>query len=232
MRNQENSGRVSAVFFLLTFQNPHHRKDCVPIARRRRSTKQFIQLTKIADCLHAATVLSKNKTTLQRNNANMPLPGGWNCNWELNADVSRSRKNANEADNVRARGRSFEWIVHLQSQDIAVWAEHNVRLERKLSDQFCVELRSRSRLSNYKSACSPNVHDIVVAQFFSEEAWAKGPVPTDIDASDESDERHRVVGVLPAYSEVFYSRATQAGHECCISGTAWPCRSERRILWA
>jgi hypothetical protein len=41
----------------------------------------------------------------------------------------------------------------------------------------------RPRFSNYKCAGSTNIHDIIGAQSSSENAWAKSPLPSKIDAS-------------------------------------------------
>src|SRR5262245_8184923 len=81
-------------------------------------------------------------------------------------------------------------MIRLQADQIAALTEHDIRIERQLAKQFSTELCSRSRLANDKRACGPHVHDIVVGQFFSEDAWAKRPVSANIDTPEESDESH------------------------------------------
>ena len=76
-------------------------------------------------------------------------------------------------------------------EQIAAVAEHDVRFEWQLPEQFGTERCARSRLANDKRACSPHIHDIIVTQFSCEEAWAKRPVPADIDTPQENDQSHR-----------------------------------------
>ena len=56
----------AAVFFLVIFQNPDDRKDCLPIPCRRRRTEQLIDSAKIADRLHVATVHSEDESIFRR----------------------------------------------------------------------------------------------------------------------------------------------------------------------
>jgi len=202
-------------------QNPNDRKDRVPIARRRRCTEQFVQLAEVANRLHVAAIQSKDKSAPKRENSNVPLPAGRNCHWKLNSAVVGFRQDANEADNVRARGPSFERIVHLQVHKIAAWAEHNVRFEWQLTDQFCLELCSRPRFSDHKRARGPHVHNIVGAEFFDEHAWAKRPVAANVNAAKENNKSHsdRSRDPPPACG-VFYSEAAQAGSRRLYQGTA------------
>jgi len=69
-------------------------------------------------------------------------------------------------------------------------AEYNCRFEWQLSEKFSTELFSRSRFANDKRTGSAHIHDIVVAQFFRENARAKRPVSANIDASEENNESH------------------------------------------
>jgi hypothetical protein len=73
---------------------------------------------------------------------------------------------------------------------IAAVAEHNLRLERQLSDEFSAELCSRTRSTNDKRPRRTHTHDIVGAQFSCEDAWAERSVSTNIDTSEENDESH------------------------------------------
>src|SRR5437867_3147960 len=73
---------------------------------------------------------------------------------------------------------------------IAAVAEHDFRFEWQLPEQFSTERCSRSRFANDKRACSTHIHDIVVAQFSCEDAWAKRPVPANIDTPEENNESH------------------------------------------
>ncbi len=81
-------------------------------------------------------------------------------------------------------------MLRLQTEEIAAVAEHDFRFEWQLPEQFGTELRSRSRLANDKRARGTHVHDIIAAQFFCKDAWAKRPVPANIDAPEENNESH------------------------------------------
>ena len=48
--------------FILAFQNPHDRKDCVPVACGRRHTEQLVHLAEIADRFHVTAVLSEDES--------------------------------------------------------------------------------------------------------------------------------------------------------------------------
>jgi hypothetical protein len=43
---------------------------------------------------------------------------------------------------------------------------------------------------NDKRACRTHIHDIIVTQFPCEDAWAKPPVSSNIDTSEENYESH------------------------------------------
>src|SRR5947208_10009259 len=81
-------------------------------------------------------------------------------------------------------------MLRLQPEKIAAVAQHDFRFEWQLPEQFSAERCSRSRFANDKGACSTHIHDIMVAQFSCEDAWAKRPVPADIDTPEENHESH------------------------------------------
>ena len=81
-------------------------------------------------------------------------------------------------------------MLRFQTDEIAAVAQHDVRFEWQLPEQFSTEPCSRSRFAHYKRAGSTHIHDIIVAQLFCEEAWAKRPVPANIDTAEENDESH------------------------------------------
>jgi len=80
-------------------------------------------------------------------------------------------------------------MLRLQPEKIAAVAQHDFRFEWQLPEQFSAERCSRSRFANDKGACSTHIHDIMVAQFSCEDAWAKRPVPADIDTPEENNDR-------------------------------------------
>ncbi len=65
-----------------------------------------------------------------------------------------------------------------------------MRFEWQLAQQCSTEICSRPRPTNDKGARRAYIHDIVVAQFPSEEAGAEGSVPAHIDPSEENNESH------------------------------------------
>src|SRR5438876_2082772 len=81
-------------------------------------------------------------------------------------------------------------MLRLQPEKIAAVAQHDYSLEWQLPEQGSTELCSRSGFANDKGACSTHIHDIMVAQFSCEDAWAKRPVPADIDTPEENHESH------------------------------------------
>src|SRR3989441_4842897 len=105
-------------------------------------------------------------------------------------DAAGFRQDAHESNNIRARRLSSKRILRLQTDKIAAVAEHDFRFEWQLPQQCSSELCSRSRFANDKRACSTHIHDIIVAQFSCEDAWAKRPVPANIDTPEENNESH------------------------------------------
>src|SRR5207245_3132095 len=81
-------------------------------------------------------------------------------------------------------------MLRLQPDKIAAVAQHDYRCEWQLPQQCGTEPRSRSRFANDKCACGTHIHDIIVAQFSCEDAWAKRPVPANIDTPEEHNESH------------------------------------------
>src|SRR6266436_2708620 len=106
------------------------------------------------------------------------------------AEASGSRQDAHESNDVGAYRLGSERILHLQADKIASVAEHNFRLEWQLAQQRSSEFCSRARLTNDKRTRSSDIHDAIVAQSPCEDAWAKRPVPANVDATHENDKSH------------------------------------------
>src|SRR3989441_495574 len=182
--------RVIAAFLPLAFQNPHDRNYCVPIPCRHRYAAQFVDPAKVADRFHVTTVHSEDESVFRRDNSQQPLPTWRKCDRHGSPDAAGFRLDAHEANNIRARRLTSKRVVRLQTDKIAAVAEHDVRFEWQLPEQFSAELCSRSRFANDKRARSSHIHDIIVAQFLCEDAWAKRPVPANIDTPEENNESH------------------------------------------
>jgi len=174
----------------LAFQDPHDRNDCVPIPCRRRYAAQFVDLAKIADRFHVTTVHSEDEAVFRRDHSQQPRPTWRKCDWNGSPDPAGFRQDAHEPNHIRARRLSAKRILRLQTDKIAALAEHDVRFEWQLPEQCSTELCSRSRLANDKRASRTHIHDIIVAQFSCEDAWAKGLVPANIDTPEEHNESH------------------------------------------
>src|SRR2546425_5182924 len=111
-------------------------------------------------------------------------------------DAAGFRQDAHEANNIRARRLSAKRILRLQTDKIAAVAENDFRFEWQLPQQCSTELCSSYRFANDKRARSTHIHDIIVAQFSCEDAWAKRPVPTNIDTPEENNESHTWIKTL------------------------------------
>src|SRR5437667_115727 len=183
-------GVQSAALLPLAFQNPHDRNYGVPIPCRRRHAEQFVDLAKIPDRLHVTTVHSEDESAFRCDNAQQPLPTWRKGDWNGSPDAAGFRQNAHESNDIRARRLSSKRILRLQTDKIAAVAEHDFGFEWQLPEQCRTERCSRSRFANDKRAGSTHIHDIIVAQLFCEEAWAKRPVPANIDTAEENDESH------------------------------------------
>ena len=77
-RQVNESGLISTIGIpasaLGTAQNSRDRNYGVPIPSRRWHAVQFVDLAKVADCLHVTTVLSEHELPLGRNHPHQPLP--------------------------------------------------------------------------------------------------------------------------------------------------------------
>jgi hypothetical protein len=136
------------------------------------------------------TVHSEDELVLRRDYSHEPLPIGRKCDWEGSAEASGSRQDAHKSNDVGAYRLGFERILHLQADKIATVAEHNFRLEWQLAQQRSSEFCSRARIANDKRTRSSDIHDAIVAQSPCEDAWAKRPVPANVDATNENDKSH------------------------------------------
>src|SRR5207249_9980831 len=83
-------------------------------------------------------------------------------------------------------------MLRFQTDEIAAVAQHDVRFEWQLPEQFSTEPCSRSRFAHYKRAGSTHIHDIIVTQVTCDDAWPKRPVPANIDTPEENNESHTV----------------------------------------
>ncbi len=139
-----NRGKMSIAltFLVVAFQNPHDGDYGVPIPCCRLHTEQFVDLTKIADRFHVATVHSEDESVFRRDNSHEPLPARRKRAWNGSQAAVGFRQDAHESNNIRARGLGPKRIFHLQADKIATVAEHNFRFEWQLPEQFSPELCS------------------------------------------------------------------------------------------
>jgi hypothetical protein len=186
----------ATVFPSRALQNPHDRHYCVPIPCRRRRTEEFVDLAKIADCLHVTTVLSEDESVLRGDNSHEPAWAWWNCDWNGSPDAAGVRHNTHESHSIGACRLTSKRILDLQANKITGVAEHNFRFEWQPPEQFSTELCPRSGFTNDQRACSTHIDDIIVAQFSCEDAWAKRPVAANIDTSEKNNESH--AGIIRA----------------------------------
>jgi hypothetical protein len=175
---------------LVGFQNPYHGKYCVPAACCRWRTEEFVDLAKIADCLHVAPVNSKDKSILGPDNSYEPLPNFGNYDRKATLAATSFRKDAHKSHNIGAWSLSSKRILHFQLDKIAAVAERNFHFKLQLPTQFSKELGTRPRFSNDKSARSADIHNIIGTQFCCQHAWAERPVTSNVDPSQENNERH------------------------------------------
>src|SRR6266436_7824925 len=143
--------------------------------------------------IHASMAGSRSTAPLNRSNSVLiiaPLFSGSTVTGRADAEASGSRQDAHESNDVGAYRLGSERILHLQADKIASVAEHNFRLEWQLAQQRSSEFCSRARLTNDKRTRSSDIHDAIVAQSPCEDAWAKRPVPANVDATHENDKSH------------------------------------------
>src|SRR5438445_3202482 len=184
------SSRSPLAVLPLAFQQLHNRNYWVPIPGRRREPEQFVELAKIADRLHVTTVHSEDESVVRCDHSYEPLPTWRKCDWNGSPHAAGFRQDAHESNNIRARRPSSKRMVSHQTDNIATVAEHDFRFERQPAEQFGTELGSTAGFANDKRACSTHIHDIVIAQFSCEDAWAERPVPAHIDTPEENDQSH------------------------------------------
>ena len=88
--------------FILAFQNPHDRKDCVPVACGRRHTEQLVHLAEIADRFHVATIHSKDETVLRCDYSHEPLPPWRKRASNISRAAAVSGQDAHESNDIGA----------------------------------------------------------------------------------------------------------------------------------
>ncbi len=182
----------AAAFLSLIFQKPHDGKDGVPVACSCRHTEQLVDLAKIADRFHVATVDSEDESVFRRDNSHEPLFLGRKCDWQDSPEASGSRQDTHESNCIGARRFFSKRILRLQADEIATIAEHNLHLEWQPPKQFSTELCSRARAANDECSCGTDINDIVLAEFSCKDTGAKCPMSADVNTSKENDESHTV----------------------------------------
>lgn len=107
-----------------------------------------------------------------------------------------SRQDAHELNNIGARGLGSKRILHFQSDQVASVAERNFRFEAQFPAQFSEKLRARPGSSNDKSARGADIHDVIGGQFSCQHAGTERSVASNVDASQEDNERHSCLWAL------------------------------------
>ena len=87
---------------LLAFQNPHDRKYCIPVACSRRHTEHLVDLAKITDRSHVATVHSEDESLSRRDYSHEPLPTWRKVAWNVSRAAAGSRQDAHESNDIGA----------------------------------------------------------------------------------------------------------------------------------
>lgn len=100
------------------------------------------------------------------------------------------REDAHESNDVGTQLFSSKWIFHLQADEVTGVAEHGFCGKWQFPQQLSLEFGFGSRSANYKYAGSAHIHDIISAQLFRNEAWAKCPVSADINTAEKNHEDH------------------------------------------
>ena len=109
----------AAAFLSVIFQNPHDGKDGVPVACSCRHTEQLVDLAKIADRLHVATVDSEDESVFRRYNSHEPLDLGRKCDWQDSPEASGSRQDTHESNYIGAWRLGSKRILCHQADQIA-----------------------------------------------------------------------------------------------------------------
>jgi hypothetical protein len=68
----------------------------------RPHTEQFVDLSKIADRFHVATVHSEDESLFRRDNSHEPLPAWRKCAWNGSQAAVGFRQDAHESNNIGA----------------------------------------------------------------------------------------------------------------------------------
>jgi hypothetical protein len=181
---------IALGFLAEPVQNPHDGHNGVPIPGRRPRTEQFVDLAKIADRFHVATVFSEDESLLRGDTSHEPLSVWWKTEWDGSHAAVGFRQDAYESNNIGAWRLGPKRIFHLHPDKIATVAEHHFSFEWQFPEQFSPELCSRSGFSNDEGACRTHIHDTVFGQFSGEEAWAKRSVSAHIYSSEKNNECH------------------------------------------
>src|SRR5215470_4333575 len=188
----------------MTFQNSHDRNDCVPVPCRRWRAIQLVDLAKVADCLHVTTVHSEDELAFRSDHPHKPLAIWGKRDRKRRPDTPGPGEDTHEPDHIRREWPGSKGILRLQSQKVAAFAQHNFRLEWKLTNQVSTEFCSGySGFTNNKSARRTHVQDIKVAQFACEGNWAKPSVSANID-TPEKDNKSHAPGIMKKKAELRY----------------------------
>lgn len=102
----------------------------------------------------------------------------------------RFRQDADKWDKIRMSWFRSKRILLFQLDKITALAERNLRFKRQLAAQFRKKLCARARFSNDKCPCGADIHNVVSTQFRCKRAWAKRPVPSNIDSAEEDNQSH------------------------------------------
>ena len=142
-----------------------------------------IDLAKLADRLHMTPVHSKHEKIFRRDNSYKPIPNFGNCDRKRNLISNSFRQDAHKSNHLWTGRLRSKRIFRFQSHEITSVAERKFHFRWQLLTELYKKLQARHWFSNYECAASANIHDIVRAQLFSENAWTKSPVPSNVDVS-------------------------------------------------
>lgn len=172
-------------------QDPRNRDNRVPAPCRRRHAVEFVDLAKIANRFHVATIHPEHELAIGCDHPHQPLPVWRKADRKRRPDTAGLRQDAHKSNDIGGRRLGPKRILRFQPHEIAAIAQHNFRGEWQLPEQCGAEFCSGSRFTNDKRARSSHIDDIKGAHLPCEEARPERPVSADIDASEENHERHQ-----------------------------------------
>lgn len=171
-------------------QDPQDGLDGAPASRRDQGAEELVELAKVSNRLHVASMLADREASGQRRHAHEPVAGRWDRERKSRLSTTTRCQEADEPDPVRRRWRLADRDRRRKSEQVPTFTADEAHRVGYSRAQLVPKVWQRAGPADDECAGCANVDDVERSQLPGEKFRTQRTVAADIDPSEQDDESH------------------------------------------